>query len=162
MVREHARSACASVALAITLVVGAAGPADAATAKQLDVVVVERVTSVGFFPPTDNFEGYALGSDQQLWTFTESVTYNHWFGDGPFSMQAGADALAGTVHSVTAPSPVPLSLSSTWSYTVTGGQGAYAGCTGTGTPVRQSVVLPLVPPPNGTVVEAISFDLTCP
>ena len=113
-------------------------------------------------PPTENYEGSAVGSDLQRWTFSESVTHDHFFGDGPSSMQAGADALTGTVHSVTAPSPVPLSLSWVWSYTVSGGQGAYAGCTGTGSPVRQSVVLPLVPSPNGTVVESISFDLTCP
>jgi hypothetical protein len=149
------------VALAITLALGAAQPAHAATAKHLDVVVVERVTSAGYFPPTENYDGSAVGSDQQLWTFRESVVHDHWFGNGPFSMQSGADELSGTVHSVEQPSPV-ISIGATWSYTVTGGQGAYAGCTGTGTPVRQSATLPLVPPPNGTVVESISFDLTCP
>ena len=148
--------------LATVLMIVGTQPAQAATAKHLDALVVERASGVEFFPQTDNYEGSAVASDQHLWTFTESVTHDHWFGYGPFAMQSGADALSGTVNSVTAPFPfVGLTSSSTWSYTVSTGQGAYAGCTGTGTPVRESVVLPLVPPPNETVVESISFDLTC-
>ena len=163
MVRGLARSAGAALVLALTLVVGAVEPAQAATAKHLDVVVVEQVTSVVFFPPTDNYEGSAVDSGGHVWTFTESVTYDHWFGYGPFSMRSGADELSGNVNSVSRPFPLIGLLSiSSWSYTVTGGQGQYAGCTGTGTPVRESVVVPLAPPPNGTVVESISFDLTCP
>ena len=160
---RHERLTGAGFALAVIIVVGAAQPAMAATAKHLDVVVVEQGTGVVALPPSDNFEGSAIGSDGQVWTFTESVTYDHWFGYGPFSMQSGADEISGTVNSVSVPFPfIGLTSTSTWSYTVTGGQGAYAGCTGTGTPTRESVTIPLVSPPTQAVVEKISFDLSCP
>ena len=164
MIRRYKRSVSAGLVLAIVLVAGAAQPAHAATTKQLDVVVVERMTSIGFAPPTFNYEGSAVDGSGQLWTFTESVTYfSGGFGSGPFAMQSGANALSGTVNTAGIGTPIIVGTVGTlWWYTVTGGQGDYADCTGTGRPVRQAVQVPLVPAPNEIVVESISFDLTCP
>lgn len=147
----------------MVLVLGLAAPARAMTTKQLHVALVTQLTSWSPFPDTETWTGSGVGSDQQLWSFTETFSRNHWFLSGSFAMQAGADGLSGTV--VKSPTYLPfLPLTyeiESWSYTVTNGTGAYAGCSGPGTPVRQRVNPPLLPP-SGVVVQEITFDLTCP
>jgi hypothetical protein len=147
----------------LVLGLGSAPPVRAATTKQLQVVLVTQLTGWEFPPPTETWTGSGVGSDQQVWTFTETIASDHWFVSGTFSMQAGSNGLSGTVvKSPTAPQPGPVTVEPTsWSYTVTGGQGAYAGCSGPGTPLRQEVSPP-VPQPSGVVVQEIAFELTCP
>ena len=163
MIRIGSRALGALLALLLAFVLADAAPAHASTAQRLDVVVVEQVTAEPSLPFTEHGSGTAIGSDQRLWDFTETIVHDHWFGDGPFSLQSGADELSGTVHMVQNPAAlVPLTYATeSWSYTATGGQGAYAGCTGPGTPVRQAATIP-VGPSDSVVIETISFDLTCP
>jgi len=142
---------------------GSAAPAGAATTRQLAVVLVTELTGWTAFPYTETFAGSGVGSDGQVWTFTETVSYSHFLASGSFSMQAGADGLSGTVRKSPNYVPfVPLGYDlEAWSYTVTDGAGTYAGCTGPGHPVRERATV-LAVPPNGVVVETIVFDLTCP
>ncbi|MBA2280730.1 MAG: hypothetical protein H0W25_05770 [Acidimicrobiia bacterium] len=145
------------------LTVGWAVPAHATTARQLDVVLVTQLTDWSVsFPQGTTYTGSGVGTDQQLWDFTETYTFNHGSAFGTFSMQAGADSLSGRVQMTPRMTPfIQVGTSGDWAYTVTEGRGAYAGCTGLGTGVKEGVTTPSAPP-TGVAASEISFDLTCP
>jgi hypothetical protein len=163
VVRNRHRLSLAVWVAAVVLGLGWVPPAQAATAKQLDVVLVTQLTSWSAFPDTETWTGSGIDTEGRTWTFTETVTRDHWFLNGTFSMQSGADVVSGTVRKSPTYVPfVPLTYEiEDWSYAVTDGAGAYEGCTGPGSPVRQRVTPPLVPP-SGVVVSEISFTLSCP
>ena len=152
----------ASVLAATALVLGSAPPAHATTAAELEVVLVTQLTDWAVsFPQTATYTGSGVGTDQQVWSFTETFGYNHGYAFGTFSMLAGADGLSGWVQMTPTYTPfIQLPTSGDWTYSVTEGQGVYAGCTGRGTSVQQGFTTPLAPP-TGVVVSEISFDLTC-
>lgn len=145
----------------MVLILGSAPPAQAVTTTQLNVVLVTQLTSWSYPPQRETYEGSGVDSDLKVWSFTETISYDHWLGYGPFSMQAGADELSGTVRKTPNWLPAGGYDLEYWSYTVTGGQGEYAGCTGRGAPVRKAVT-PLLLEPSTVVVSEIAFDLTCP
>lgn len=161
MDRRRRSFSLAAVLVAVILGLGSVPLARAATSTSLEVAVVTQLTSWSPFPNTETWTGSGLGTDGHVWSFTETVVQNHWLWDGTFSMGAGTDALSGRVHKDPSYIPfVPLTYDlERWTYTVTDGEGSYAGCSGTGSTVRQRVS-PLTP--SGLVVEAIAFDLTCP
>lgn len=161
MVGTRRRSLVASLFAAAALMLGSAPPAHAAGAE-LDVVLVTQLTDWEVsFPQTYTYTGSGVGTDLQVWSFTETFRYDHSHAFGSFSMHSGADALSGSVRMTPTITPLlQLPLSGSWSYTVTEGQGAYRGCTGSGTTVREGFTTPLAPP-IGVDVSAISFDLNC-
>lgn len=161
MLRSRRSYSLVAVVVAVVLGLGSGPHAHAAGSQQLRVALVTQLTSWSPFPNTETWTGSGVGTDGQVWSFTETVVQNHWFWDGTFSMGAGTDALSGRVHKDPSYVPfVPLTYDlERWTYTVTGSQGAYAGCSGTGSTVRQRVS-PLTP--SGLVAQAVTFDLTCP
>lgn len=161
MVGTRRRSLVASLFAAVALVLGSVPPAHAEGAE-LDVVLVTQLTDWEVsFPQTYTYTGSGAGTDLQVWSFTETFRYDHGHAFGSFAMHSGADALSGSVRMTPTITPfLQLPLSGTWSYTVTEGQGSYAGCTGSGSSVREGFTTPLAPP-IGVDVSAISFDLTC-